>query len=256
MNIPSRLLSFYSTEIHLPASMLSRRVRTASRRLRGKPANTAGPMRLPAASWRACTPARPVHLHEPEHRSGNVRLSELSILARFAADCPPETVLFEIGTFDGRTALNLALNAPQSCRVVTLDLPPETPTRHEVVSKERKYIDKPVSGGRIAEAVDRFPSLKTRVEQQYGDSATFNDDPYAAVCSLVFVDGSHAYEYARCDSATARRLVRPGGVIIWHDYGVWDGVTQALHELEDEHDLGLTHIKGTSLVCWRAPADG
>lgn len=254
MNASSRVLSFYSTEVFLPASMASRRVRAISRRLRGREDRSA-PMRLPAASWRRCAPIRPVRLYEPDHRSGNVRLSELTLLARFVADCEPDTTLFEIGTFDGRTALNVALNAPESCCVVTLDLPADTPTQHEVVGKERKYIDKAGSGGRIAKYVDRFPSLKTRVRQQYGDSATFDYEPYVGDCSLVFVDGSHAYEYARCDSVTARRLVRPGGVIIWHDYGVWDGVTQALNEFEDEHNLGLTHIKGTSLVYWRAPTD-
>jgi hypothetical protein len=70
---------------------------------------------------------------------------------------------------------------------------------------------------------------------------------------LVFVDGSHAYDYACKDSETAMRLVRPEGVVLWHDYGVWPGVTQALEELEAARHLGLLHIRGTSLVIWRAP---
>jgi hypothetical protein len=40
---------------------------------------------------------------------------------------------------------------------------------------------------------------------------------------LVFVDGSHAYDYACEDSETAFRLVKSGGLVIWHDYGVWPG---------------------------------
>jgi hypothetical protein len=48
-------------------------------------------------------------------------------------------------------------------------------------------------------------------------------------------------------------LVRPKGVVLWHDYGVWPGVTQALEELETARHLGLVHIRGTSLVFWRAP---
>ena len=46
----------------------------------------------------------------------------------------------------------------------------------------------------------------------------------------------------------------PGGMVIWHDYGVWPGVTRALEELEASRNLGLRHIRGTSLVFWRAPA--
>ena len=34
------------------------------------------------------------------------------------------TCIFEIGTFRGRTAMNFALNSPETCRVFTLDLPP------------------------------------------------------------------------------------------------------------------------------------
>jgi len=74
------------------------------------------------------------------------------------------------------------------------------------------------------------------------------------VAGLVFVDGSHAYDYAKTDSATAFRLAKPGAMVIWHDYGVWPGVTRALEELEASQKLGLKHIRGTSLVFWRAPA--
>ena len=42
------------------------------------------------------------------------------------------------------------------------------------------------------------------------------------------------------------------GVVIWHDYGVWEGVTQALEELDAGQKLGLRHVRGTSLVIWRA----
>ena len=69
---------------------------------------------------------------------------------------------------------------------------------------------------------------------------------------LVFVDGSHAYDYAKKDSETAMRLVRPRGIVLWHDYGVWPGVTQALEELEAARRPWLVHIRGTSLVFWRA----
>ena len=72
----------------------------------------------------------------------------------------------------------------------------------------------------------------------------------------MFVDGSHAYDYACKDSETAFRLVKSGGLVIWHDYGVWPGVTRALEELEAAKALGLRHIQGTSLVLWRAPGAG
>ena len=68
---------------------------------------------------------------------------------------------------------------------------------------------------------------------------------------LVFVDGSHAHDYVIADTDTAFRLVRRQGVVIWHDYGVWEGVTRALEEIEASRHLGLRHVRGTSLVVWR-----
>ena len=43
---------------------------------------------------------------------------------------------------------------------------------------------------------------------------------------------------------------------LWHDYGVWPGVNEALEELEGDRHLGLVNIKGTSLVFWRAGQGG
>jgi hypothetical protein len=44
--------------------------------------------------------------------------------------------------------------------------------------------------------------------------------------------------------------------VVWHDYGVWEGVTLALEELDAERKLGLRHVRGTSLVIWRASGKG
>jgi hypothetical protein len=68
---------------------------------------------------------------------------------------------------------------------------------------------------------------------------------------LVFVDGSHAYDYTVTDTETAMNLVKKGGVIIWHDYGIWKDVTRALEDLEQRNNWGLRNIAGTSLVFWK-----
>jgi hypothetical protein len=48
------------------------------------------------------------------------------------------------------------------------------------------------------------------------------------------------------------QLVAGNGLVLWHDYGVWDGVTRALEDLERAENLGFRHIRGTSIVVWRA----
>jgi len=69
---------------------------------------------------------------------------------------------------------------------------------------------------------------------------------------LVFVDGSHAHNYVIADTDTALKLLARKGVVHLHDYGVWEGVTRALEEIEASRHLGLRHIRGTSLVVWKS----
>jgi hypothetical protein len=90
-----------------------------------------------------------------------------------------------------------------------------------------------------------------KIHQLLGDSATFDYSPYRNSCSLVFVDGSHAYEYVMADTRAAMSMVKKNGVIIWHDYGIWEGVTRALEELDEREHFGLRNISGTSLVYWK-----
>jgi hypothetical protein len=159
--------------------------------------------------------------------------------------------IIEMGTFDGRTTLNFAVNAPPQFSIFTLDLPPQTPPKFALAAGERAYVDKPRSGRHFAEPRPEFAAAASRITQAYGDSATFDWSAHLGRAALVFVDGSHAYDYVVADSATARALVAPGGLVLWHDYGVWEGVTRALEQLDAEARLGLKHIRGTSLVIWR-----
>ena len=89
-----------------------------------------------------------------------------------------------------------------------------------------------------------------RITQLYGDSASFDFSPWYGQMDFVFVDGAHAYNYVVNDTNIALKLLNPrGGIIIWHDYGVWKGVTRALNELrENMPSLPLVHIKDTSLI--------
>lgn len=69
---------------------------------------------------------------------------------------------------------------------------------------------------------------------------------------MIFVDGSHAYDYVMSDTREAIQMVTKGGVIIWHDYGIWEGVTRALEEIENKYKIGLKNIGGTSFVYWKS----
>ena len=246
----ARVAGAYALRAYLPASLAARSLRAQLRRWRGKA--EAAATRLPQAPWPQVLHSHPIGLAETAKSDGNVRLSELAILALAAREVAPGSEIIEIGTFDGRTSLNLAINAPHGVSIATLDLPADQPSAMTIEASERRYVDKPAPGARLRACDEQWRGAARRVVQMYGDSATFDWSPHAGKAGLVFVDGSHAYDYAKKDSETAMRLVRRGGVVLWHDYGVWPGVTQALEELEAARRLGLVNIRGTSLVFWRA----
>jgi SAM-dependent methyltransferase len=191
-----------------------------------------------------------INLRHVQPRDGNVSLLELTIVCALVRSAAAARI-FEIGTFDGRTTANLAANVAEGGHVYTLDLPPgevnRTAMRIEPV--ERKYVQK--------QGVAHRPlgELESRVTRLFGDSAVFDASPYAGSMDLVFVDGSHAYDYVLSDTRLAMRLIRPGGTIIWHDYAspYWPGVLRGLNELyEREADFGgLRYVQGTTLVVLR-----
>jgi len=190
----------------------------------------------------------PVRIPEPTPQDGNVSALESLVIAGLTAACAPASC-FEIGTFDGRTALTLAANCPEGARVFSLDLPAEQLETAALALEhaDRAYVDKPVVGVRLLGR----PEAR-RVTQLLGDSASFDFTPYHGRMDLVFVDGAHHYDYVMSDSRQALKMLPAGrGIILWHDYGGWPGVTRALNQLQatDPEFQGVRHIAGTSLAC-------
>jgi hypothetical protein len=245
----SRLNGLYARSIYLPSSDFGREVRALGRRVRK--VERGQKTSLPAVDWQEAIDVRAIRIVEPQKNSGDVSLGELAVLASAAAASRAGDEIIEIGTFDGRTTLNLAINAPAQYRVFTLDLPPDAAPKFDLAPGERAYVEKPRSGRRFLQAPPEWAAAAGRITQLIGDSATYDWSPHAGRAGLVFVDGSHAYDYVSADSNTAFRLVANKGMVIWHDYGVWEGVTRALEEIEASRHLGLRHVRGTSLVVWQ-----
>lgn len=176
---------------------------------------------------------------------GHITEFELKAICQIVAKLKPKNI-FEIGTFQGRTTLNIALNAPQS-KVYTLDLPASglDNVKSKVEAGEIAYIDKQVSGERFIGK----PAAQ-QIQQLFGDSATFDFSPYYNSIDLMFIDGSHAYDYVLSDTEKALKVVKKGGVILWHDYTNWEGVREAINGLykNDDRLAKIKHIGGTSIL--------
>jgi hypothetical protein len=191
----------------------------------------------------------PIRILELTVVDGNVSIFELIVIANLIQILKP-TRLLEIGTFDGRTTLNLAANSPPGAVVFTLDLPKDSlnSTLLPLAPFDAKYIANQATNHRFVGT-----EYQDRIVQLWGDSAAFDFSPFVGTMDFVFVDGAHSYQYVLQDSATALRLLRnERGVILWHDYDTpwWTGVTQALNELflQDGPFGRLRRIEGTALA--------
>ncbi len=193
-----------------------------------------------------------VCIAEPVSLKGNITISELLILNLLVKRFNPKTI-FELGTFNGRTTLNLAINSSSDVRVYTIDLPkdnvisPALPTTRD----DEQYINQHVTGLKFLNQEE-----KSKITQLYGDSAIFDFTPYFNTIDMVFVDGSHSFEYVMNDSKIALKLLNNGhGLIVWHDYSSsHKEVTKALNKLQLENsEFKMFHIKDTTLVYLALP---
>jgi len=184
-------------------------------------------------------------LLNPSVRNGNVSYFELFILVSIVAAMNPKNLL-EIGTFDGNTTLQLAINASASANVHTIDLPDEgavtdTPILQDDLAfvfdehkKMRKYLNSPV---------------EDKVVQHFGDSTNYD---FGLFCKkgpidFCFIDGGHSYECVKSDTENVLKVISQDAVVLWHDYNPnCPGVFKFLNELSS--NLPLKHIIGTSLV--------
>ncbi len=185
---------------------------------------------------------RLIRSHEwamPEH--------ELLTLGALAKQLSPKLVV-EFGTFMGGSTLAMASNLPPDSRIVTVDLEPEQRPEHE----------HGMGIGLLEFEVGclfRGTRYESKIEQRFANTVEFSDEDLIGKADLVFVDADHTYEFAKRDTETALRLVKPGGAILWHDYS-WApenpecvGVTKTVNEFRDKHG-GCRQIEGTRFAIY------
>ncbi len=142
----------------------------------------------------------------------SITLDEAMGLAILMQKCRARRV-FEFGTHRGVSTSQLAANLPADGAVFTLDLPREdTSTRFEVNDwAEKEVANFPRKGDLIPE------NLRGKVTFLTQDSALFDPKPYANTMDFIFVDAAHTREYVVNDSEKAWAMLRPGGIVAWHD---------------------------------------
>lgn len=175
-------------------------------------------------------------------RSGNQQMIGLAYLVTIAKTVEARTV-FEIGTYNGVTALTFAMNLPDTT-VHTLDLPADAEPALRLGRGDRSNI--------IPFATRAYESRpeEDRVVQHFCDSATFDYAPFSGSCDLVYVDGAHSLEYVQNDTSAAFEMVSDRGAIVWDDY--WRRLPDVVVFLDSLDRGPLFRLPGSRLVVWFA----
>jgi predicted O-methyltransferase YrrM len=169
---------------------------------------------------------------------------EADVLVALMRSVAPRRVV-EIGVNEGLSARDLLAHVPSIADYVGIDvLPGYRPgcavQRHEV----------PANPGHVV-ADPRFTLWLRRAGSLDLTAAALGP------CDAMFIDGDHSRDAVRADSALARACVRPGGLVVWHDYH--DRGTVDVRDVLDAMMLSaperaIFHVEGTWLAFERVPA--
>lgn len=180
---------------------------------------------------------------------GNVSIEELCKICLITNFIKPKRVL-EIGTYNGMTTLQIALNSPKDSIIYTLDLPDDVAAKLELSELDNHIVKHfrekfgTTTGSYFKDRND------VNIIQLLGDSSTFNYDSLDCKFDLIFIDAAHDYANKKIDTDNALGLINKGGVILWHNFQdvTCPDVTKYLADISIDHKL--YHLRNTSLAVY------
>jgi predicted O-methyltransferase YrrM len=160
---------------------------------------------------------------------------EMEILIALARWVQPRRML-EIGVRNGRTAKLMLHHVPTLQTYYGVDVPPSY--QPQLAHQRHEMTD---TIGKLALDDPRFELIV----RESGSFDLSKDD--LLPCDMIYIDGDHGDRAVRHDSLLAVDVVRPPGLIVWHDYhnGATVDVKAVLDELAETHGLPLKRIADT-----------
>lgn len=171
-------------------------------------------------------------------------LYETLILNLFASRLVDGAKVIEIGTFEGNTTINLSINLKATSKVYSVDLPEVfIPYAFPVSINENN--DLKLLSNSYSQITDHSSRNIVLVKQ---DSTTIDFRKVFGVVDLCFIDGNHSSEYVQSDTLNCYEILKPGGLIIWHDYGYIFSVTKFIDEWAENNKVQVQVVEGTRLA--------
>lgn len=143
-------------------------------------------------------------------------------LHRIAHDAPgTDPLIVEIGSWMGRSTIAMALAFAErgTGTVVAVDPHAGGYLRTEHAMDSWSAFERNVAAAGVEAHVRPIVAQSVDARRQV-------EGPIDA----LFVDGLHRYETVMLDIDTWEDALRPGATVAFHDYGIFRGLTEALHE--------------------------
>jgi len=159
----------------------------------------------------------------------------LSLVASVTPSC-----MVEIGVNEGGTAQELLQGVPSIQKYIGVDVPPGYKFTCKVQRNEA-----PRNPGCLVRDRSRF----RLVLRPNGSRDLFPSDFPKGAVDVFFIDGDHSRQAVIHDTILARSVVRPGGLIIWHDYHDMStvDVRDVLHMFHKSGEE-IVHVENTWLA--------
>jgi predicted O-methyltransferase YrrM len=161
----------------------------------------------------------------------HLTVEERLLLYRLGLQQPAGAVLVEIGSYLGASASFLAAAAREIGGGACL---------HCIDTWENQGMSE---GGR-----DTWSEFQTNV-RPYGSIIVPHRGRSAEIgtsfqqpIDLLFLDGDHSYEGCRADAEVWLSRVRPGGILVMHDYGWAEGVQRVVREIVRSKETERGHV--------------
>jgi predicted O-methyltransferase YrrM len=175
---------------------------------------------------------------------GSITLVDQVVLVLLAKIIQP-TKIIEIGTYKGFTTRLFIENTPDTCEVVSIDLPREL-TEHlsegdlkgALVSAELNddYLRKrqEVDGEVYVASITNEQRQRLRLVKQ--DSTKIDFKAMFETAEMIFIDGGHEHGIVAADTRNAFDVVKRG-VVVWHDYSsnIHGDVSEFLEDFSKSH---------------------
>jgi predicted O-methyltransferase YrrM len=162
--------------------------------------------------------------------------------------------IFEFGTCSGKTTFLMGLNSPKNSKIISITLNPDNIMELKKNKKDNKVPFRNIINESIYQKfLFSGTSVEHKINVKFINSLNFDHSKYLNQMDLIFIDGGHTYSVIKSDSEKSFEMIKPNGIILWHDYvpgkkSAGD-VVKYINEISKKKKI--TKIENTSLCFFR-----